>query len=183
MITLIPKKPDALAVSDYRPISLVHSFSKLLSKIMANRLRPKMSHLVSVNQSAFIKTRSLHDNFLLVRQLARKINDRRQKGVLIKLDVSRPFDSISWSFLLEVLRGLGFSELWCSRVAILLRTASTRVIVNGVPGRKIIHARGLRQGYPSSPLYFFMAMEVLTLMISRAVENNLLSKYRGVSPL
>ena len=79
-ITLIPKKPDAQEVGDYRPISLVHSISKLFSKILANRLRPKMVELVSANQSAFIKERALHDNFVLVRSLARRINARKEKS-------------------------------------------------------------------------------------------------------
>jgi hypothetical protein len=99
MITLIPKKPDALEIKDYRPISRVHSFAKLFSKIIANRLHPRLGEIVSMNQYAFIKRRSLHDNFVLVRQVARKINMRRQTGVLVKLDIARAFDSISWSFL------------------------------------------------------------------------------------
>jgi hypothetical protein len=72
LITLIPKKQDVVGVGDYRPISLIHSFAKLCSKLLAARLRPKMGDLVSMNQSAFIKGRNLHDNFLLVHQLARK---------------------------------------------------------------------------------------------------------------
>jgi hypothetical protein len=79
-ITLVPKKSDAEEVGDYRPISLVHSFAKLFSKLLANRLRPKMEKLVSCNQSAFIKGRNLHDNFLLVRQLARKIHTSKEQG-------------------------------------------------------------------------------------------------------
>jgi hypothetical protein len=62
-----------------------------------------MEELVIANQSAFIKGRNLHDNFLLVRQLARKINAKKETGVLLKLDISRAFDSLSWSFLFEVL--------------------------------------------------------------------------------
>jgi hypothetical protein len=103
LITLIPKNPDAMEIKDYRPISLVHSFAKLFSKLMENRLRRKLCDVVSTNQSAFIRGRSLHDNFILVRQVARKINQRRQPGVLLKLDLTRAFDSISWSFLFEVL--------------------------------------------------------------------------------
>ncbi|KAM0925514.1 hypothetical protein ACQ4PT_004162 [Festuca glaucescens] len=108
LITLIPKKPDAMETKDFRPISLVHSFAKLFSKIIANRLRPRLGEIVSMNQSAFIKHRSLHDNFVPVRQVAKKINMRRQTGVLLKLDLARAFDSISWSFLFEVLRRMGF---------------------------------------------------------------------------
>jgi hypothetical protein len=104
LITLIPKKQEAMEIGDYRPISLVHSFSKLFSKVVANRLRRRLPDLVSANQSAFVKRRCLHDNFLLVRQVARRINQRKQAGVLLKLDLTRAFDSISWGFLFEVLR-------------------------------------------------------------------------------
>lgn len=56
-------------VADYRPISLVHSFAKIISKILANRLAPELSHIISANQSAFLKKRSIHDNFVYVQQL------------------------------------------------------------------------------------------------------------------
>jgi hypothetical protein len=85
LITLIPKKQDVVGVGDYRPISLIHSFAKLCSKLLAARLRPKMGDLVSMNQSAFIKGQNLHDNFLLVHQLARKISSGGEAGVLLKL--------------------------------------------------------------------------------------------------
>ncbi|KAM0904265.1 hypothetical protein ACQ4PT_018145 [Festuca glaucescens] len=78
LITLIPKKQDAMEIEDYRPISLVHSFAKLFSKLVANQLRSRLGEVVSANQSAFVKGRCLHDNFMLVRQVARKINPRMQ---------------------------------------------------------------------------------------------------------
>jgi hypothetical protein len=109
LITLIPKRSDAEVVGDFRPISLVHR--KLFSKLLANRLRPKMEGLVSANQSAFIKGRNLHDDFILVRQMARRIHVRKETGVLLKLDISRAFDSLSWAFLFEVLRRLGFPRV------------------------------------------------------------------------
>jgi hypothetical protein len=108
LITLIPKKSDSLETKDFRPIILVHNFAKLFSKIIANRFRQRLGEIVSMNQLAFIKHRSLHDNFVLVRQVARKINMKRHTGVLLKLDLARAFDSISLSFLFEMLRRMGF---------------------------------------------------------------------------
>jgi hypothetical protein len=183
LLTLIPKKSDAKELGDYRPISLVHSLAKLFSKVLANRVRPHLANLVSPNQSAFIRGRSLHDNFMLVRQVARRINSKRWPGVLLKLDISRAFDSLSWAFLMEVLRKLGFSERFLRWVALMLYTASTKVLVNGVPGRKIVHGRGLRQGDPISPMFFVMAMEVLSALIRLACEEQLLSSFPGISPL
>lgn len=57
-ITLLPKKADPIQVKDYRPISLIHSFTKLVAKIMANRLAPLLPNLVSMNQSPFVKGRN-----------------------------------------------------------------------------------------------------------------------------
>jgi hypothetical protein len=122
LITLIPKKQDALDIGDFRPISLIHSFAKLFAKLLATRLSPRMDEIVSKNRSAFIRGRNLHDNFLLVRQLARKINSNREAGVLLKLDISRAFDSVSWTFLFQVLKHLGFSDKWIQWLAILFRT-------------------------------------------------------------
>lgn len=65
LITLIPKE-GADEVKDFRPISLVHSMAKLVTKILANRLAPKLQDMVSPRQSAFIQ-----DNFMLVQQTAR----------------------------------------------------------------------------------------------------------------
>lgn len=68
LITLIPKGPDPKSPGDYRPISLIHSFAKLVAKLLANRLAPELDKLIDVNQSAFIKRRSIHDNFKYVEQ-------------------------------------------------------------------------------------------------------------------
>ena len=48
-ITLIPKKPDAIEVGDYRPISLPHSFAKIFAKLLALRARPRMSKIIEIN--------------------------------------------------------------------------------------------------------------------------------------
>lgn len=56
-ITLLPKVESAEQPKDFWPISLVHSFAKLVTKLLANRLACRLQHLVSPNQSAFIKGR------------------------------------------------------------------------------------------------------------------------------
>jgi hypothetical protein len=103
LLTLLPKKPDALAPKDYRPISLIHSFPKLVSKLLANRLSPHMTTLVHCNQSAFIKGRSILDSFKFVQRSAVLLKKRRIPRLLLKPDISKAFDTISWQFVLEVL--------------------------------------------------------------------------------
>jgi hypothetical protein len=68
---------------------------------------------------------------------------------------------VNWAFLHDLLRHLGFSRCWINWVSCLLATARTKVIINGQPGQRICHARGLCQGDPLSPLLFVLVMEAL----------------------
>jgi hypothetical protein len=57
-IILLPKKEGAEAITDYRPISLIHAVTKIVTKVLALRLQPFMHRLISACQSAFIKKRA-----------------------------------------------------------------------------------------------------------------------------
>ena len=175
-ITMIPKNDGAEMVKDFRPISLVHSFAKLITKILANRLAKRLNEMVSPNQSAFIKGRFIQDNFMLVQQTSRLLHQQHKASLLYKLDITKAFDSISWPFLVEVLKQLGFGQIWRDIICGLLTSSSTQVMLNGFPGQHIIHRRGLRQGDPLSPLLFILAMDVLVYMFSKAEEEGLLQQ-------
>ena len=173
-ITLIPKKADAREAKDYRPISLVHSFAKLVTKILANRLAPQLNTLVATNQSAFIRGRCIHDNYMLVQQTIKVLHQRKILSLFLKLDISKAFDSVDWAFLLEILTHLGFGPTWVSIISNLLRSASTQIILNGIPGESIFHQRGLRQGDPLSPMLFILVMDVLNSLFIKAESEGLL---------
>jgi hypothetical protein len=86
-IALIPKKEGAEEITNFHPISLIHAIVKLISKMMATRLAPHMNKLVSNAQSAFIKKRSIHANFLYVRNLTRKMHRAKTPTLLFNLDI------------------------------------------------------------------------------------------------
>lgn len=85
LITLLPKKTEAKTAADYRPICLIHSFAKVVAKMMALRLAPELNRLVDVNQSAFIRKCSTHDNFKFVQTSAKVFKQRRMPKLLLKL--------------------------------------------------------------------------------------------------
>ena len=80
-IVLIPKKEGAEDIIDYRPISLIHAFDKIVAKILLLRLTPRMNDLVSIGQTVFIKKISIHDNFIFVSTPA----------LLFELDIKKSF--------------------------------------------------------------------------------------------
>lgn len=174
LITLIPKKAEAISPADYRPICLIHSFAKLVAKVMSLRLAPLLHILVDINQSAFIKTRSIHDNFKLVELAAKALHRHGKSVILLKLDISKAFDMVAWPFLIVVLQAMGFGERWRDWIASIVSTASTCVMLNGEPGARIRNKRGLQQGDPLSPMSFILIMEVLQRLFAAAVRGNVL---------
>jgi hypothetical protein len=175
LLILLRKKSNAEAINDYRPISLMHSIGKLITKCLASRLSTCLSSLDKSNQTAFIRGRCIQDNFRTVQLSCKLLNKLGAPAVLMKIDIAKAFDSVSWPFLLEVLQHAGFSRRWRDWMALILSTASTRILLNGRPGARICHARGLRQGDPLSPMLFVLTMEVLNALILKADQELLFS--------
>lgn len=91
---------------------MIHSFGKLASKLLALRLAPRLPDLISSNQNAFIRGRTIHDNFKFVQWTAVFLRKNKIPKALLKLDISKTFDTVAWPFLLDALGAFGFSLQW-----------------------------------------------------------------------
>jgi hypothetical protein len=162
-----------------RSCSSIHAIAKIIAKVLAFRLSPLMNDLVSNAQSAFIKKRSIHDNFLYVRNLAKRFHKNKTPALLFKLDIRKAFDSVRWEFIVDLLQRRGFPSRFRNWITALLTTSSSRVLLNGIAGYPIVHGRGLRQGDLLSPLLFVLAIDPLAKILEGATRHGLLHKLRG----
>ncbi|XP_071713279.1 uncharacterized protein [Rutidosis leptorrhynchoides] len=109
-ITLVPKKVDPLGLGDYRPISLIRSFYKIIAKILSNRLIKVVPELVGSEQSAFIKGRFILDGALIANETLDFLKSSKQKGLIFKVDFEKASDYLNWDYLLDVMRCWGVHQ-------------------------------------------------------------------------
>lgn len=175
-ISLIPKVDNPLMMKDFRPISCCNVTYKVITKILVRRLKPLIPSLISDNQSAFVKGRSIQSNILLIHELVK--NYKKQGGpkcCAIKVDIMKAFDTVNWRYLLSILKSMNFPDNFVRWIQLCITTASSSLNLNGTLTGNFKSSRGLRQGYPLSPYLFILVMEGLTQLLKRQSLTNLFS--------
>nr|KYP35530.1 Retrovirus-related Pol polyprotein LINE-1 [Cajanus cajan] len=175
-IALVSKKDCPERIEEFRPISLIGCLYKVLSKILANRLRMVISSVISDCQSAFIKGRQILDSVLVANEAVEEVKRKKSKCIMFKVDFEKAYDSVSWSCLQFVMGKMGFPTIWCTWIAECLKTSRTSVLVNGSPTEEFGVSKGLRQGDPLAPFLFLIVAEGLFTLFNKASQ---LERFKG----
>ena len=109
---MIPKTDSPDHITQFRPISLCNMVYKVISKLLANRLKHILCEIISPNQSAFVPGRLIMDNFLVAFESYHAIKKKtsgKYGTCAVKLDMHKAYDMVEWTFLETILLRLGFT--------------------------------------------------------------------------
>ncbi|XP_074266680.1 uncharacterized protein LOC141589959 [Silene latifolia] len=132
VITLIPKVDRPTSVKHFRPISCCNVIYKSISKILCSRLPLVLPDIISRNQGAFVKGRSILENILICQDLVRLyFRAMASPKCMFKLDLQKAYDSIEWSFVEQMLVALNFPVNFRQMVMTCISTTSYSLNLNG----------------------------------------------------
>ncbi|KAL9664615.1 hypothetical protein QQ045_020020 [Rhodiola kirilowii] len=182
LLVLIPKQKRTIErMEDLRPISLTSVVSRVVAKVMVNRLQAILSEVISTEQSAFVKSRLITDNFIIAHECSHFIKNYRRGATVygsLKLDMSKAYDRIEWNFLEIVLLQLGFDMCWVRKVMKYVKSVRYCVRVIGAISGFFTPGRGLRQGDPLSPYLFIICTEWLSYKLHEMHRNQVIPGLR-----
>ncbi|PKU84741.1 integrator complex subunit 11 [Dendrobium catenatum] len=164
-LALIPKTKHASSFNDFRPIALCNVIYKIISKIIANRLKLVMPHIVKDNQSGFIKSRISTDHIILAQEILSYAAKGKKSIFCAKFDIRKAFDTISREFILARLLQKGFHPLFISWIKSCIFDVKFSIVIKGSLEGYFSSLAGLRQGCPLIPYLFCIAMDAFSSIL------------------
>lgn len=161
VLSLLPKKGDLSILKNWRPVALMTTEYKILSKCLANRLKKYLHLIIHKDQTYCVPERTISDNLFLIRDVFDICKAFGIRTGFISLDQEKAFDRIDHRYLFDVLEAFGLGKGFLKWVRILYTGAACMVKIGGGLSRPISVTRGIRQGCPLSGQLYSIVIEPL----------------------
>ena len=159
IITLLPKSGDLGFIKNWRPVSILCSDYKIYSRLVLNRLKPYLSHIIHSDQTYAIPTRNIHHNLHLLRDAISFSNISDTPLALISIDQMKAFDRINHVFLFQLLQAYKFGPYFQTLIQIAYAEPHFLMKINNFLSQPTPFRRGLRQGCSLSAALYTLALE------------------------
>ena len=169
IITLIPKpNKDTALLDNLRPISLLNTDYKILTKAIAKRLEKVLPKVINPDQTGYIKKRYIGENIRLISDIMTYTEEGNIPGIALFIYFKKAFDTIKWDFINCCLKAFNFRPDIQNWVKILYNNVSSCIVNNGFASEFFPLERGVQQGCPLSGLLFVIGIE----LFARAIKND-----------
>jgi exonuclease III len=162
------KKNERSNIANYRPITVLNTDYKIMTKAMTMRLTTVVGDLVNKDQAGFIPQRSIFDQVKLAKLVLKHAETTETNGAIVALDQEKAYDKITHNYLWRILIEYNMPQNFINTVMRLYTDAQTSVMINGVLSSTFQIIRGVRQGDPLSCLLFNLAIEPLACAIRQS---------------
>ena len=166
---LAPKVKGIPEVGDLRPITLLNSDYKILSKVLVKRMKPALPSVISSSQLCTVGDKNILFGVNNILSSIFYVKSKKQKACLLSLDFFKAYDRVVLDYLLKVMEKMNFSPTFCEWIQLMHDGAMTRFLLNGLS--KAIEVQfSIRQGDPLAMILYIIYIEPLLLYLERNLE-------------
>lgn len=159
VLSLIPKLGDKLILKNWRPISLLNTDYKIISRALTNRLTKALPYIIDSDQTFCIEGRSIYSNLHLMRDTIEYTNDRNTQLAIITLDQEAAFDRIEHDYLIKTMRTFGLGNKFINYITTMYKSARCVIRLGSSLVPPFEFLCGIRQGDPLSGCLFSISIE------------------------
>jgi hypothetical protein len=169
LLACIPKHAQALHIDDYRPLTILNTDYRLLTRIIAARLRPWLPEILQRSQYCCIPDNTVFDAIATIRDVVAHSEATGAPLCILTIDFQGAFGNLSHDYLFEVLRQYGFSDRFRLLIWNIYKDSTSTVQINGYRTRPIPIRSSVRQGCPLSMILFAMCLNPLLRTLKRSL--------------
>lgn len=155
----VPKKGDLSQVSNYRGIALTSLVSKLINRMILNRIRPIIDPLLRGNQAGFRPGRSTTAQVLALRRIIEGVKRKNLPAVLVFVDFCKAFDSISHKCMFVILKAYGIPDILVSAIQLTYEKLRAKVTSPDGDSDYFKISAGVMQGDTLAPFLFVIVLD------------------------